>query len=731
MDLLVRRFKEAAVSFGLLPAKPDAALAMTQLPAEEVSKDSQPTTRSLAEVHDQLRATRTFARHAPKDGTSTVWQNEHDALVINAEQALLHATLVKQQKQRRQRQSVTTVRSTVPTEIASHNTTHDEEDVKPPASTGIAIAAVPSDRHTEHEDDEEEFFTAPQEPVAPVEEDKDTAVSVINNEHEDIQNDEKSEEVVEKGLNTTDDMGRPDELDSHRAMRVKTTYQDESLKVADEEKEGENTVMIHTNDSRKMESAEMDTKRSMEIETEPVTAVPASNKVTTTEKGPTTPLSRSGLPAAADITIAAASSSPLRTPQVIHQRHLFAVGDVVQVQPRTWPGVNLPGGVGRIKAVHHTTQHHLFYDIDYVLGGRERKVDAIFCSVTDLPRTGRRKSEGGVGGVGVGVASRRLEQKQQQGVIPPTLLAKLKSEGFDVEGKIEPETIAAKTSVPTTTAETTTTSRRSKSHDKKETKAPKLAAALVNRKRKTTEIVEKSAKPKKRRMGESILSHVASLGRKKAAAVAPVPIKLTDSQACQIAEQKYQERFQKAIQKSSVSLAVSSLSGVDMTRVERLCKQTKNIRVKLSNHISKQTTLCIIPSDESDPTMARARTAKAMRAALLGIPLVTPTWVESCLSKGNLSTPTAVHYLKGLPTKSGEKAGGPCGVAHLAARSIGLLQNYQVHLCLPSKMQADVVQVVKDAGGTITARLLPSKNGQTLLVLCGDTDHNVGGVCRE
>eukprot|EP00977_Amphora_coffeiformis_P018280 scaffold6364_cov171-Amphora_coffeaeformis.AAC.1 len=477
--------------------------------------------------------------------------------------------------------------------------------------------------------------------------------------------------------------------------------------------EDEKSVMQH---SKTCEGANhVEETDSMEVEAQPDTAVPTASAALITEETPLPPTSPG----------AATTAVPLS--EAIYQRSLFAVGDVVQVQARTWPGANLHGGVGRIKAVHLTGQHHVSYDIDYVLGGRERKVDAVFCSTTDLPRTGRRRTSVLDGG---GAASRRLEQKQREGVLPPTLLAQLRMEGFDVEGKIEPAFVAVNTPAPTTTSVTT----RHKSHNnsnKKETKTPKSSTATANRKRKSTETTETNSKPKKRRAGESILAHVANLGRKRAAAVAPVPVKLTDPQACLAADQKYQERFQKAIQKSTVSLAVSSLSAVDTKRVETLCKQSKNIRVKLSNNISKQTTVCIIPADESDPTMARTRTAKAMRAALLGIPLVTPAWVESCLSKGDVSAPTAAYCLRGLPTKSGDKAGGPCGAAHLAAHSTGLLQNYQIHLCVPSKMQADVVQLVKDAGGTITARLAPPKNGQPLMVLCGDTDHNVGGAVQK
>ena len=53
----------------------------------------------------------------------------------------------------------------------------------------------------------------------------------------------------------------------------------------------------------------------------------------------------------------------------------LTVGSVVNVQSRTWPGVNKPGGVARIKKVHDDTGTGIKYDVAYILGGRERMVD--------------------------------------------------------------------------------------------------------------------------------------------------------------------------------------------------------------------------------------------------------------------------------------------------------------------------------------------------------------------
>ena len=46
-------------------------------------------------------------------------------------------------------------------------------------------------------------------------------------------------------------------------------------------------------------------------------------------------------------------------------------GDTVSVLSRTWPGVNKPGGAGRIWKVNEDGT----YDIKYLLGGSERSVE--------------------------------------------------------------------------------------------------------------------------------------------------------------------------------------------------------------------------------------------------------------------------------------------------------------------------------------------------------------------
>lgn len=52
---------------------------------------------------------------------------------------------------------------------------------------------------------------------------------------------------------------------------------------------------------------------------------------------------------------------------------MFKLKEVVEVAARTSPGFNLPGGTARISAIHDGK-----YDVKYVLGGSEKRVDACY-----------------------------------------------------------------------------------------------------------------------------------------------------------------------------------------------------------------------------------------------------------------------------------------------------------------------------------------------------------------
>lgn len=65
----------------------------------------------------------------------------------------------------------------------------------------------------------------------------------------------------------------------------------------------------------------------------------------------------------------------------------FEVGDVVSVQPRTWPGINKLGGMGRISKVNPDRT----YNVQYILGGSERSIEAKYIKREAIITNSHRK----------------------------------------------------------------------------------------------------------------------------------------------------------------------------------------------------------------------------------------------------------------------------------------------------------------------------------------------------
>uniref|UniRef100_K3W7C4 Uncharacterized protein n=1 Tax=Globisporangium ultimum (strain ATCC 200006 / CBS 805.95 / DAOM BR144) TaxID=431595 RepID=K3W7C4_GLOUD len=70
------------------------------------------------------------------------------------------------------------------------------------------------------------------------------------------------------------------------------------------------------------------------------------------------------------------------------QLRVFQVGDLVEVESRTWPGINKPGGSGRIVNVHREAnangEEKIFYDVRYVLGGFERRIESEYVELSRI-----------------------------------------------------------------------------------------------------------------------------------------------------------------------------------------------------------------------------------------------------------------------------------------------------------------------------------------------------------
>lgn len=73
----------------------------------------------------------------------------------------------------------------------------------------------------------------------------------------------------------------------------------------------------------------------------------------------------------------------------------FMIRDVVEVMPRLWAGINKPGGVGRITKINFDPEEDEYtYNISYVLGGSEPRVERIYITLVQDDNSKRRQIKG-------------------------------------------------------------------------------------------------------------------------------------------------------------------------------------------------------------------------------------------------------------------------------------------------------------------------------------------------
>jgi hypothetical protein len=208
----------------------------------------------------------------------------------------------------------------------------------------------------------------------------------------------------------------------------------------------------------------------------------------------------------------------------------FAVGTIVQVEDRCWPGINKQGGVGRITKVH-IDGGSILYDVAFVLGGREKKVEAVFVSEQELDQKRNRSPPKSI----------------EKANLSPELLASLAADGFDTEGKVWLEQAVDK-------------------------KAGAKRKALDQNK--SNEQDTTGGKKKRQRKGKTVATVTKKKGAHHNSKQSP-PV-LTDDQKRENANAKYDGRFQMAESQSIISVVASSLPEHEMTLLQMLCKETKN-----------------------------------------------------------------------------------------------------------------------------------------------------------
>jgi len=250
--------------------------------------------------------------------------------------------------------------------------------------------------------------------------------------------------------------------------------------------------------------------------------------------------------------------------QIQRARPVFDIGSVVRVQARTWPGVNKQGGVGRVTRVHELPGGSVAYDVAYVLGGKEKKVDDTFVSLqeNEFETTVVEKPERGSSR---GRKSHRIAKLEDE--IPPQLLEQLAAEGFDTKGVAVP----SRTAGVVTPAEAKENSKSAKKERNKTKRRPQREK-------------EETQPSKRRKIGKAISSRLtkfASKARSEKTNIASASLpEISDEEKCATADVLYKNRIESAMKKSLIHVVASGLSDHDMESLRALCKDMKKNKGK-------------------------------------------------------------------------------------------------------------------------------------------------------
>ncbi len=463
-------------------------------------------------------------------------------------------------------------------------------------------------------------------------------------------------------------------------------------------------------------------------------------------------------------------SAPLENSSKCESTPEFLVGTIVRVQARTWPGVNKQGGVGRITGQNEDGT----YNVSYVLGGKESKIDAVFVSKEDQGDDDERNNKSIVA-----AKTNRKRSRRAKDTLPEELLKQLAAEGFDVPGlKVKPKK-NVKSSAASALADSTNQRKSAGSKRKRKEEASTASlpptqprtgrrkqqpsmqdakpVATTNRRKKQARSIEdanlpttvkkvKEAPPTKKKAAKktvtfSTVPSTKRASRKKppATAVEPSAIESDHKDAIQIADAWQKQKLEEAINNKNLVAVRSNLGEIDDNLFSSLL--SKQV-MKPAYSVDEKTQLCVVPSVENgneESSMASVRTLKVMLSALRGIPLVTPNWLRTCYLEEKIVAPQS--FLRSMPTKDPSiRASGDnlCGVTRLAvARSTGKTDSLpfsNLFACLcggyEGKTKASMQELLEVGGAKILStsqeleaklREISSDNKiERIVVVCGN-----------
>lgn len=155
-----------------------------------------------------------------------------------------------------------------------------------------------------------------------------------------------------------------------------------------------------------------------------------------------------------------------------------------------------------------------------------------------------------------------------------------------------------------------------------------------------------------------------------------------------------------------------------------------------------KTQLCITSASagasSEQNVVSKSRTLKVMRSALLGLPILTPRWVEACIEQTKVVAPTGEMCVRSLPRKTAADDNdlASFGVAKYAAAAgqteSKILSNCLIFMCGKWKSSGqsilkDLKILLEDAGATLinsvtsASKLLTDESKGRVILLCDDS----------
>ena len=154
--------------------------------------------------------------------------------------------------------------------------------------------------------------------------------------------------------------------------------------------------------------------------------------------------------------------------------------------------------------------------------------------------------------------------------------------------------------------------------------------------------------------------------------------------------------------------------------------------------------MAVDAKSNTDNLTSRTRTLKVMRAILAGVPIVSPSWISSCLEAGKVISPCPEQYIRTVPVKTSDPlVNANLGVALLAARmhqgTSQLLSNVRVLLCGQfvssegSPRKADIQALLRESGATVFTsegaamnklKKVGDNDASKILLLCDECPNN-------